>query len=246
MWTGGNGYGDTSQRSYAGAAQVRMGDLGDATRPLGSPATKAASEGWPLYALSPVFTVAVPQEAPPEVQDSPGQQQAAAVVTGLELRSSGPYGAGDAISVGAAFSREVTVAGAPELSIEVGGERRTATYDAAQSGPSGLVFSYTVQAGDRDGDGVSVYPGSIVLPAGASIRDAEGNDAELAVAGLPPQPGHTVDGSVGRNSPPNSSRRPTTSRSSPPIATAAAWTRTPPPAPAWARPSSPPTPTATR
>ena len=298
VWTGGNGYGDTSLRRYAGAAEVRMGDLGDATRPLSSPTARAATEFHPLYALSPVLTVAgrsdregtvsldteTPQvdtaltatlldpdgvvensvawqwQRSPEgttaqdvdtasFEDIPGAtgaaytpvdrdvgrwlratatyadghgpgktaqartaspvsgqvqgapEQQAAVIIELALRSAGSYGEGDAIAVDAVFSRDVTVAGVPELSIEVGGERRTATYDSARSAPAVLVFSYTVQAGDRDADGVSVYPGRIVLPAGASIRDDQGTDAELAHSGLAPQPGHTVDGSL-ETSPP--------------------------------------------
>ena len=190
VWTGGNSQGEKSGQRYAGAAEVRMGDLGDAALAASSPTAKASSEAYPLYALSPVITVA---EAAGQLQVAPPQQQQAAVITGLALGSTGPYGAGDAISVGVAFSRDVTVAGAPELSIEVGGERRTAVYDDAAGGPAVLVFSYTVREGDSDGDGVSVYPGSIALPAGASITDSGGNDAELVQPGLAPQPGHTVD-----------------------------------------------------
>ena len=290
VWTGGNGYGETSLRRYAGAAEVRMGDLSDDTRALSSPTHKAATEAYPLYAISPVLTVtdvadrqgtvsfdadppqagspltaslsdpdggvsgktwtwarSAPGVTPQDVatasfQDIPGAtgaaytpvdedvgrwlratatyadghgtgktaqartaspvsgqvqgappQQQAAVIIGLAMRGAGPYTAGDAISVDAVFSREVAVAGTPELSIELGGERRTAAYDAARSGPIALSFSYTVQEGDRDADGVSVYPGSVNLPQGASIRDAQNVDAELAHNGLAPQPGHTVD-----------------------------------------------------
>ena len=97
----------------------------------------------------------------------------------------------------ATFDWDVTVAGTPELNIEVGGSSRAALYQPALSDAAVIVFSYTVQAGDQDTDGVSVYPGSIVLPQGASIRDAQGKDADLTLAaGLAPQPGHTVDGSL--------------------------------------------------
>ncbi|MXX23221.1 MAG: hypothetical protein F4Z93_09115, partial [Rhodospirillales bacterium] len=124
---------------------------------------------------------------------APATATAPAVIIGLAMRSAGPYTAGDAISVAATFDRDLTVAGTPELSIELGGERRTATYAAARSGSTVKVFSYTVQEGDRDGDGVGVYPGSITLPAGASITNSGGSHAELAHSGLAPQPGHTVD-----------------------------------------------------
>ena len=123
VWTGGNGYGETSLRRYAGAAEVRLGDLGDATRPLSSPTARAATELYPLYALSPVFTVAASPVVGPGPGAPPGQgQRQAAAITKLELYSSGPYGEGDAISVGVIFNREITVAGTPQLSIEVGGE----------------------------------------------------------------------------------------------------------------------------
>ena len=72
VWTGGNGRGETSLRRYAGAAEVRMGDLSDDTRALSSPTHKAATEAYPLYALSPVLTVAQPEP------EQPGQQQKAA------------------------------------------------------------------------------------------------------------------------------------------------------------------------
>ena len=298
VWTGGNKQGGKSGQRHAGAEEVRLGDLGDATMPLSSPTARAATESHPLYALSPVITVVDPNADRPGVvsldmetlqagspmravlldpdvvvsgsiawqwqrslirttaQDvvaasfediagatgetytpvegdvgrwlraravytdghgpgktamgqavgpvagqvqgaPPDQQQQAAFITGLAMHSSGPYGDGNAISVAVAFSRDVTVLGAPTLSIEVGGQRRTATYAAAPSGPASVVFSYTVREGDQDGDGVSVYPGSITLPAGASITDSGGSDADLTLAaGLGPQPGHTVDASV--------------------------------------------------
>ena len=47
VWTGGNGYGDTSLRRYAGAAEVRMGDLSDDTRALSSPTHEGGDRGLP-------------------------------------------------------------------------------------------------------------------------------------------------------------------------------------------------------
>ena len=125
----------------------------------------------------------------------PGVAAPPAIITGLAMRTSGPYGEGDAVSVVATFDWDVTVAGVPEMNIEVGGSSRAALYQPSLSDAAVKVFSYTVLNEDSDTDGVSVYPGSIVLPAGAFIRDAQGADADLTIAGLPPQPGHTVDGS---------------------------------------------------
>ena len=117
------------------------------------------------------------------------------VVTGLALRGSGPHGEGDAVSVAVTFDWDVTVVGTPTLNIEVGGSSRAAVYQPSLSEAAVKVFSYTVREDDRDTDGVSVYPSSITLPEGASIRDDLDTDADLMVAGLPPQPDHTVDGS---------------------------------------------------
>ena len=58
VWTGGNGRGETSGQRYAGASEVRLGDLSDPTLPLSSSTAKASSESYPLYALSPVISVA--------------------------------------------------------------------------------------------------------------------------------------------------------------------------------------------
>ncbi len=58
VWTGGSRNGETSGLRYAGAAEVRLGDLSDVTLPLSSPNAAAATEAYPIYVLSPVLTVA--------------------------------------------------------------------------------------------------------------------------------------------------------------------------------------------
>ena len=61
-WSGrGQPAGEKSGLRYAGADEVRMGDLGDVTLAASSPTAKAASEAHPLYALSAVITVAQPE-----------------------------------------------------------------------------------------------------------------------------------------------------------------------------------------
>ena len=130
-----------------------------------------------------------------QIRGEPGVFAPPAIVTGLAMHSGGPYAEGDVVSIAATFDWDVAVEGTPELSIEVGGSPRAALYQPSLSDDAVKVFSYTVLKEDSDTDGVSVYPGSIALPAGASIRDDQGTDADLTIAGLPPQPGHTVDGS---------------------------------------------------
>ena len=60
VWTGGNKAGQRSGERYAGAAEVRLGDLGDATLALSSPTARASGGSYPIYALSPLITVAEP------------------------------------------------------------------------------------------------------------------------------------------------------------------------------------------
>ena len=61
VWTGGNKAGEKSGQRHAGAGETRLGDLSDVTLPLSSPQSAASTESYPLYALSPVITVAEPE-----------------------------------------------------------------------------------------------------------------------------------------------------------------------------------------
>jgi hypothetical protein len=69
-------------------------------------------------------------------------------------------------------SEAVTVTGAPRLAIDVGGVTRYATY-ASGSGTSSLTFSYAVQAGDFDANGIALA--SPVELNGGAIADLAGN-----------------------------------------------------------------------
>ena len=89
------------------------------------------------------------------------------------------FKAGEAISLTVAFDEAVTVSGAPSLGLNVGGQTRSATY-VSGSGTNQLVFSYTVQSGDNDGDGVSIDANALQLQAGQTLTDAAGNAATLA------------------------------------------------------------------
>ena len=62
------------------------------------------------------------------------------------------YVPGDSIEVSATFSEEVTVTGAPQLEIDVGGTTKTAAYSSTEGAQ--VVFSYTVATGDADSDGM--------------------------------------------------------------------------------------------
>ena len=100
------------------------------------------------------------------------------------------YAAVEEIQVTVTFSETVEVTGTPQLSLELGGGRRTATYGGG-SGTAALVFAYEVADGESDTDGVGVEADSLT---GGTIRDAADNDAVLDHEGLAPDAGHKVDG----------------------------------------------------
>ena len=100
------------------------------------------------------------------------------------------YAAGDEIRVTVTFSETVEVTGTPQLTLELGGGRRTATYGGG-SGTAALLFAYEVADGDSDTDGVGVEADSL---SGGTIRDLAGNDAVLDHDGLAANASHKVDG----------------------------------------------------
>ena len=134
--------------------------------------------------------------------DGDGSDTLAPTVTGLALSgvangAGGAFVPGDAIEATVTFSEAVTVTGTPQLALTVGGATRQADY-ASGSGTTELVFRYTVASGDADTNGISVTASALAAPPGASVRDAAGNDAALALGGhaLRDQAGYRVDGTA--------------------------------------------------
>ena len=99
------------------------------------------------------------------------------------------YGVGDSIEVTVTFNEEVTVTGAPQLEIDVGGTAKTASYSSA-SGAT-VVCSYTVAVGDADTDGISIVANKLTLN-GGTINDAHGNAATLTHDAVAADTGHLV------------------------------------------------------
>ncbi len=119
------------------------------------------------------------------------------VVTGRPTFESAPergdfYGIGETIRMGIAFSEVVHVSEQPSLALSIGANTRQAPY-ASGSGTTMLLFTYTVQAGDEDRDGISIGPGPGVLSGGA-IRDDGGNPAGRDFASVHADAAHKVDG----------------------------------------------------
>jgi hypothetical protein len=76
----------------------------------------------------------------------------------------------------------VLVGSVPRIAIDVGGVTRYATY-ASGSGTSSLTFSYAVQAGDLDADGVTLAAPLDLN--GGSVTDVAGNPAQGLTFTLP-------------------------------------------------------------
>ena len=114
-------------------------------------------------------------------------------ITGVTVPSNGTYGIGATLNFTISYSENVLVSGGtPRLTLDIGGTTRFANY-VSGSGSNTLTFSYTVQAGDNDTDGIGLV-GGIDLN-GATIRDSAGNDAATAFTS-PATGGIFVDGIV--------------------------------------------------
>ena len=206
VWTGGNKAGGKSGQRYAGADEVRLGDLSDATLPLSSPQAATSGESYPIYALSPVFTVAEPEPEPtptptnaptptPTPQPEPPTVTAGPTITSSPARGDA-YGEGEAIVVAVTFDKAVTVTGDVRVRLTVGQRQRWARYDHSREDGTVLVFAYQVKKVDADDNGVSIGANQLLLK-GGSIEDADPPqaDANLEHSALPDQSGHKVDGS---------------------------------------------------
>lgn len=91
----------------------------------------------------------------------------------------GVYQTGDTLALTVQFNAPVavtTAGGVPYIDMIIGSSTRALAY-ASGSGTDTLTFSYTVQADDRDIDGLT--PGSAIVPGGGTIKDAAGLTATL-------------------------------------------------------------------
>lgn len=114
--------------------------------------------------------------------------EVAPTIASLTASSSGgdPANTGDVITVTLNASEDLLASGAPSLSLDVGGNARTAAFSAISSGNA--EFTYTVQAGELDGDGITVT----AINTGANeLEDASGNDLDPTFA-LPSNTGIDV------------------------------------------------------
>jgi len=113
----------------------------------------------------------------------------APVVTSVTVPANGYYKAGDALTFTVNFSENITVTGIPQLSMTIGATPRQAAY-VSGSGTNALTFTYTVQSGELDADGIAV---TTLSANGGSLRDAATNDANLTLNSVGSTTGVLVD-----------------------------------------------------
>ena len=113
------------------------------------------------------------------------------VLGAASLNATGIYGIGDAVLVQVNFSKPVGYSGsAPVLYLSIGGAPKAASY-ASGNDTAGLVFAYTVQAGDRTDD-LDYYNKTALYGA---IKDRKGDPANLTLPtpGSPGSLSHSSD-----------------------------------------------------
>ena len=86
-----------------------------------------------------------------------------------------PYTVGNRIRVRVEFTESARISGRPQLTLDFDGTPKTSEWSGGWRGS----FSYAIQEGDRDSDGVAIGANAISLN-GGTVRDGAGNDAVLA------------------------------------------------------------------
>ena len=141
--------------------------------------------------------------------DDPGHKVDAPDVTGPAIAtiavSSDPgsdrtYGTGSEIDITVTFDEAVVVTGPPQLELDMYDSEdptaRQAAYNSDESSGTSMVFTYTVVAGDKAGDGLEIPANALTLN-GGTIQDGAGNNADLLLAQYGPDADHLVDGAGG-------------------------------------------------
>ena len=126
-------------------------------------------------------------------------------VTSTPTSLADTYGFGETIVITVTASEAVEVVGDPEFEFsltDMGGAANDvpATYDGTRSSPTTIVFTYTVQAGDRDNNGIWIgdHSRTFMLDANDRIRTAS---QQIDIDRSHPEKGthadHKVNGSLG-------------------------------------------------
>ena len=123
-------------------------------------------------------------------------------VTSTPSATADTYGLDETIEVTVTFDQAVTVTGTPRIQLRIGGgAQQNLKWANYASGNEALVFAYTVQAGDRDDNGIYIEANELELNNG-TIQGVDDNVAAgLTYALLGTQSGHKVDGSIAGTTP---------------------------------------------
>ncbi|XQW84544.1 Ig-like domain-containing protein [Thalassotalea piscium] len=103
-----------------------------------------------------------------------------ATVTSVTVPANATYISGQNLDFTVNLTEDITVntvGGTPQLSLDIGGTTRQATF-VSGSGTSALLFRYTIQSGDNDNNGIAV---GALSANGGTVRDPAGNDATLSL-----------------------------------------------------------------
>ncbi len=88
--------------------------------------------------------------------------------------SGDPAGVGDTITITLDADETLVQSGTPTLTLDIGGVSQTASFSAINAGNA--EFTYTVQAGDNDADGIEI---TAINVAADELEDASGNDLDV-------------------------------------------------------------------
>jgi|GEM_PF-2062529 S-layer homology domain. len=100
-------------------------------------------------------------------------------VESIDVPLSGIYKAGDVLNFTIYYDEKVAVTGSPYITVTIGTATVRAVY-ASGSGTNDITFSYSIQAGDADSDGIAL--GTMVLNGGV-MTDSAGNAASVSLTG---------------------------------------------------------------
>ena len=106
------------------------------------------------------------------------------------------YELGETVALGVEFHRAVTVTGSPRLALIIGAQTRHAAYSTSWGDGRFLHFSYAVQEGDRDEDGIAIPANALALNGGTITAAGGTASADLTHAAESPWHDGKVDGSL--------------------------------------------------
>ncbi|WP_136607420.1 S-layer homology domain-containing protein [Paenibacillus dokdonensis] len=114
----------------------------------------------------------------------------APAIQNVNVPVAGTYKTGNSLDFTVTMSKNVTVSGTPQLTLDIGGVKRTAPLIGMPSSNNTLQFRYMVQSGDHDNDGITIE--ALTLN-GGSIKDGLGNDADLTLRNVGSTAGVLID-----------------------------------------------------